>query len=227
MRATPILLALASLVVTEPVPAATGGTITGVVDVIDAQGNAVAIVDAWVYLEEVPRPPHHGRPGKGVTKEIVQRDKEFQPHVVVVPTGATVEFPNRDKGNTEHNVFSPNPYFDLGLWAPDDTDKHPKVFNVAGDHDIYCDRHVKMEAVVKVVDTTFIAEVSTKNGAYSLDGLPDGVYKVVAWIPNSVDVKSEELTVAGGTVKAMTIHLHPGKPKSHKRKDNTDYTIYP
>src|SRR5258708_1128048 len=35
---------------------------------------------------------------------LVQRGKTFQPHVLIVPVGATVEFPNRDP--FFHNVFS-------------------------------------------------------------------------------------------------------------------------
>ena len=47
-------------------------------------------------------------------------DKEFSPHVLVVPVGSTVSFPNHDPFN--HNVFSlseENP-FDLGLYGRDE-----------------------------------------------------------------------------------------------------------
>src|SRR5579862_265795 len=47
--------------------------------------------------------------------KIVQRDKRFVPHLLVVPVGSTVEFPNSDPWL--HNVFSISRgiQFDLGL----------------------------------------------------------------------------------------------------------------
>src|SRR5271157_1106925 len=65
-----------------------------------------------------------GRSGEGPTPEapahkkwqLVQRNKSFQPHVLVVPVGAVVDFPNRDP--FFHNVFSlfDGKRFDLGLY---------------------------------------------------------------------------------------------------------------
>ena len=225
MRITPILLALGSLTLTESVPAATSGKIPGTVTVVDDNGNRVAAEDAWVYLQPVASSSHHRSLGSGVTATITQSGKEFRPHSVVVPKAATVEFPNTD--DTDHNVFSPNPFFDLGLYAPS-KDRHPKVFEDLGEHAIYCDRHRQMWAAVKVVDTTFIAHVDIKTGAYQLGELPDGDYKVVAWVPFSHEVRSEVLTIHdGNTTTAEELHLHQDAPPSHKRKDGGDYPCPP
>ena len=45
-----------------------------------------------------------------------RRNKSFEPHVLVVPVGSVVEFPNRDP--FFHNVFSlfDGKRFDLGLY---------------------------------------------------------------------------------------------------------------
>ena len=56
-----------------------------------------------------------------VRAEIGTADKQFSPHVLVVPVGSTVAFPNHDPFN--HNVFSlseENP-FDLGLYGRGET----------------------------------------------------------------------------------------------------------
>ena len=47
---------------------------------------------------------------------LVQRNKTFEPHLLVVPAGTAVEFPNRDP--FFHNVFSlfEGKRFDLGLY---------------------------------------------------------------------------------------------------------------
>jgi len=225
-RKLPIAFALAALVVTEPIlPAATGGTITGTVEIVDSHGkpfvfhNKKAQAVAFVYVEELTKPRHGG--GKGVTSVITQEDQQFFPHRRVVPVGATVEFPNGD--NVDHNVFSPDPYFDLGLYAKS-KDRHPKVFDEPGEHEIYCDRHRNMWAVVKVVDTVHIAEVDAKTGAFTLDNLPDGKYRVVAWTSFSSESRSDEITIKdGSTVKADTLYLHPGRRKPHDRKDGSKY----
>jgi len=48
---------------------------------------------------------------------LVQKNKSFEPHVLVVPVGSLVEFPNRDP--FFHNVFSlfEGKRFDLGMCA--------------------------------------------------------------------------------------------------------------
>ena len=46
-----------------------------------------------------------------------------------------------------------------------------------------------------VVDTTYIAQV--KDGAYTLSGLPDGKYHVVAWTPFSNEVQTETIVLKG------------------------------
>ncbi len=176
-----------------------------------------------MYLQPVKK--SHRRPAAGgVVATITQKGREFHPHSVVVPRDATVEFPNDDV--EDHNVFSPDPFFDLGLYAPG-KDRHPKVFEELGDHAIYCDRHREMWAEVKVVDTTFIAHVD-KDGAFQLGDIPDGDYKVVAWVPFSNEVRSEVVTIRdGGTATTEALHLHKGAPPSHKRKDKGDYACPP
>ena len=47
-----------------------------------------------------------------------QKDKHFKPHVLAIPVGATVDFPNNDP--IFHNVFSnyDGQIFDLSLYRP-------------------------------------------------------------------------------------------------------------
>ena len=53
--------------------------------------------------------------------QLVQRNKTFQPHVVVVEVGTAVEFPNKDP--FFHNIFSlfDGKRFDLGLYESGST----------------------------------------------------------------------------------------------------------
>src|SRR5256885_2267973 len=65
----------------------------------------------FIYAEPVePKPV---RPGRFTMK---QWEKELTPHVLVIPAGSTIDFPNQDP--IFHNVFSRSRpgEFDLGLY---------------------------------------------------------------------------------------------------------------
>jgi plastocyanin len=72
------------------------------------QGNDVGQAVVWLDTR---------RPVQPVTAEITTSEKSFSPHVLVVPAGSTVSFPNHDPFN--HNVFSLSEEqpFDLGLYG--------------------------------------------------------------------------------------------------------------
>src|ERR1700722_10672719 len=56
------------------------------------------------------------KPIEGSNSRLVQKNKSFEPRILVVPAGSMVEFPNRDP--FFHNVFSlfEGKKFDLGLY---------------------------------------------------------------------------------------------------------------
>src|SRR5689334_15490466 len=84
------------LLVSGQAPAPSGGTISGTVEVFDRSKKAPVTKpkDVWVYLEDQRR--SRSLPGTGVLETITQKNYKFTPQVLVVPLGATVEFPNRD-----------------------------------------------------------------------------------------------------------------------------------
>ena len=104
-------LALASLAWIGQ-PAEVSGRVT-MLDKGDQPGDDVGQAVLWLS-----GPPAQSRPP--AQAEIGTSNKEFSPHVLVVPVGSTVSFPNHDPFN--HNVFSlseENP-FDLGLYGRDE-----------------------------------------------------------------------------------------------------------
>ena len=216
------LVALMPLLVAADNTAPRGGSITGSVVAVK-DGKPTKPADIYVYLEKVGRGGKKTQlPGKGVRREIHQKGEAFDPHIVVIPVGAEVAFPNDDK--QEHNVFSPtDPPFDLGRY---NTDKKGKthVFEDADEFDIYCDIHPQMWATVKVVDSPYIAKV--EDGKFSFANVPPGTYKVIAWTRNSAEVKSEKVAVsAGGSVSlSSALHLQVTvRSGCHDRKDGTPY----
>lgn len=226
MRRPLLLVAILPLLVAADSAQPRGGSITGSVIAVKA-GKPVTLTDVYVYLEPVGRrTKKREHPGKGIRKEIHQKTvggaQVFEPHVVVLPVGGEVAFPNDDK--QEHNVFSPtDPGFDLGRY---NTDKKGKAheFEDADEFDIFCDVHPSMWAKVKVVESAYIAAVV--GGKFTFEGIPPGTYKVVAWTPDSAEVKSEKLVVTNGGTVSLSAALHlqvTVRSGCHERKDGTPY----
>jgi plastocyanin len=122
---------------------------------------------------------------------ITQRDACFHPHVLPLPVGTTVEWPNHD--DIYHNVFSmsePNS-FDLGLY------KDPIIKSNKFDHpgrvDVFCSIHTKMSCIILVLRNPYFASVD-KAGKYRIENVPAGTYKIRAW-HERVPAKSEDVVV--------------------------------
>ena len=130
-----------------------------------------------VYLQSVPSGAAPANPARGPFL-IEQKGLEFEPHVLAVPRGATVEFPNRDL--VFHNVFSLSKAssFDLGRY-PSGSAKSVR-FDDPGLVRVFCHIHSDMTAVVLVLPNPFFTTPS-QDGRYVLDGIPPGEYEVVAW----------------------------------------------
>jgi plastocyanin len=113
-------------------------------------------------------------PQANVSK-MVQSDKQFQPHVLAIPVGTTVDFPNLDP--IFHNAFSniDGQPFDIGLYPPGTTRK--VQFRRPGVVRVFCNIHQSMSAVIVVLDTPWMA-VSDAKGRFSIGGVPPGNYRV-------------------------------------------------
>src|SRR3984893_4174277 len=109
---------------------------------------------------------------------LVQKDKMFTPHLLVVPTGSQVEFPNQDP--FFHNVFSlfNGKRFDLGLYESGSS--RSVKFDRDGVSYIFCNIHPEMGAVVLALSTPFYG-VSGPDGAVVIHGVPQGSYHLNVW----------------------------------------------
>jgi len=108
---------------------------------------------------------------------LTQKNKAFSPHVLAIPVGSTVVFPNEDL--IFHNVFSLSRpgSFDLGLYR--NGDSKTQKFTVPTTLRVFCNIHPQMAAVILVLPTSYIAEADA-SGNYRLD-LPPGRYRITAW----------------------------------------------
>jgi plastocyanin len=226
-----ILLA-ASFVLVARVPHAApaeNGTVQGKIIAVTGP-KVVAPVDVWVYL--APKAKAESAKRALPTAQIVQKKTQFQPHILVVPKGTTIEFPNND--SEDHNVFSPDPYFDLGRYAPNKTPVPTRKFDIANELDqpsdfpIYCDIHKCMWARVKVVDVPgpeYIGRVDPVGGSFALH-VPPGTYDLFAWTAGSRPVHAGEFELAAGkTITLHDLHLQLANVNTeHNNKDGAPYT---
>lgn len=135
----------------------------------DASGVAI-----WLVANDPgdsPAPLHTGQK----TYRMVQRDKQFHPHLLVVPLGSLVVFPNFDPWF--HNVFSlyRGKRFDLGLYEAGA--QKAVRFNRLGPSYIFCNIHPQMMAVILTVNTDFYG-ISDKAGHWTISGVPPGRYQL-------------------------------------------------
>jgi plastocyanin len=194
--------------------AAAAGPVSGTVRTVARPGVAPATV--VVYAEPVDAPA--ARAPRRVT--LLQKNKTFQPRVLAVPIGSSVDFPNND--GIFHNVFSlsdPQP-FDLGLYRAGDTKQ--RTFTAPGIYRVFCNIHPQMTAIIVVTPSAFTTIVGA-DGRFSLD-LPPGRYKITA-LSERASAASVDATSAAGvaTVPEMTLDETSWGFAQHKNKYGKDY----
>lgn len=143
------------------------------VTVVDEQGRPLP--EAVVFLES----PEAGRVVKPMSgAEMAQKDKAFQPGVLVVTRGTLVSFPNQD--TVRHHVysFSPARRFELKLYTG--RPANPVLFDQAGVVVLGCNIHDQMVAWVVVVDTPYHATTAA-DGTAALKEVPPGNYRLHVW----------------------------------------------
>lgn len=201
-------------------------TVTGRVDVPNhnkkaPEGNSNVVV--WLTpLGNTPEPT--ATPQQHV--RLIQKDKTFHPHILVVTVGSVVQFPNEDP--FFHNVFSlfEGKRFDLGLYESGGT--RLVRFDRPGICYIFCNIHPEMSAVVVVLNTPYYA-VSDRTGQISIPNVPPGRYVLHTWHEgsNEEDLKSlaREVSISGPSHSFGTLRLPPSSTVrlAHKNKYGRDY----
>jgi plastocyanin len=161
-------------------------------------GKGIAVV--WV--DAIP-----GKTFPAPDKHVVmdQKGLTFQPHILAVQQGGTVEFLNSD--TVAHNVFwtgiSGNKKLghNMGTWPKGE--KKPFKFDQPGVTPLLCNVHPEMSGYIVVAPTPYFAE-SDASGNFKVAGVPDGKYTVTAW-QEGAKVQSKPVSVAGETSADFTL----------------------
>jgi plastocyanin len=162
--------------------------------------------------------------------QLVQHNKTFQPHVLIVPVGTVVDFPNRDP--FFHNVFSlfDGKRFDLGLYEAGASNS--VRFDRLGVSFLFCNIHPEMSAVVVAVDTPYYG-VSDRKGRVDIQNVPDGKYELHVWyersLPDDLKTLTRAVTISPNSKELGTIQVpeNPSFTSAHKNKYGQDYTPPP
>jgi plastocyanin len=164
------------------------------------------------------RLPHHF--------QLVQSHKQFHPHLLVVPIGSVVDFPNHDP--FFHNVFSlfNGKRFDLGLYEAGIT--RSVKFDRAGVSYIFCNIHPQMSAVIITAQTPYYA-VTDKLGEAVIRRVPDGRYRLSIWsehaLPKTLSDLTQEVTISGDALRLglLPIRATADILANHKDMYGRDY----
>jgi plastocyanin len=167
---------------------------------------------------------------------MAQKVKTFSPHVLALPAGTAVEFPNFDP--IFHNAFSSysGQVFDVGLYPPGRT--RTVVFKREGVVRVFCNIHSSMSAVIVVLKTPYFA-VSDPSGSFTIADVPPGDYRLHVYheraLPQTLEsmecqvkVPGEGLLVPQLVISETGYVLTPHQNKFGREYPSTeDQLLYP
>jgi plastocyanin len=205
-------------------------TLSGRVEVVDSRAPEVRQRHDYsgvaVWLEPVGAAP----PPAPLHVRMLQKDKEFQPHLLIVTVGSTVDFPNLDP--IFHNAFSnyDGQLFDVGLYPPGAT--RSILFSRPGIVRVFCNIHSSMSAVIVVLDTPLFA-ISKPDGRFEISGVPEGERDLTFFHERATQAAlrnaGRRVTIAGERVSVPPVAISETGYLStpHKNKYGQDYPPAP
>lgn len=216
----PILpLAACALLALGALPLA-AATVSGKISFVTKRGQYPVANETLVWLEPAGGKNMRRTPQ---TYQMMTRGKALIPHIVAVPIGSTVQFPNDDP--ISHNLFSlsSNNGFDLGLYRRGAGKAHK--FDTPGVVNVYCNVHPSMSAVIHVMATPYYTFADAA-GNYAVGDVPPGKYRLVAWNEQGGQTNSSIEVSASGAVSgtlAVTLDSRNYRLTSHTDKSGKPY----
>ena len=184
-------------------------------------GGVVVWLTPMAGVDSARLPAHR----EATRARLAQHNKSFEPHVLVVPVGSMVAFPNRDP--FFHNVFSlfEGKRFDLGLYEAGST--RDVLFDKPGVSYIFCNIHPEMSAVLIALDTPYYG-ISDQRGELVIPNVPAGRYTLRVWyeaaLPETLNSMTREITVSETSSTLGVLRLtEAALPQGHKNLYGRDY----
>lgn len=207
----------------------TAGAVTGHVQIISSRDPDVRkhldYSGVVVWLD--PSSGAAAIPVRARKADMTQKDKHFEPHVLAIMVGASVDFPNHDP--IFHNAFSNynGQIFDIGLYAPGSS--RSILFRREGVVRVFCNIHPSMSAVIVVLKSPYFA-VSGKDGAFSIPDVPAGSYRLHVFheraTEQTLDALSKTMDIPARSLEIPSIRVSESGflVLPHKNKYGKDYT---
>jgi plastocyanin len=180
----------------------------------------MGIKNVVVSIEGIKKGKKAEAPAEGYN--LYQKGCWFEPHVMAVPAGASVSFPNKiDK--VMHNLHSytmpsdSNRPFNKGVpfgGTFSTTLKKPGLVKMT------CDVHKWMLAWIVVKDSPYYA-ITDENGNFKIEDIPPGTYKVQAWQEALGRRIKKDITVNAMENTQVDFELKKKKKRKKKKKKQT------
>ena len=225
MQRTPVTLVFAALVSCFLPAQGQEVTLSGRVIVAtkgkETEARHAGGVVVWLQPLEAHAPV---KPFRTSPLKLIQHNKSFEPHLLIVPVGAVVEFPNRD--TFFHNVFSlfEGKRFDLGLYEAGSS--RNVSFDRPGVSYIFCNIHAEMSAVVIALETPYYS-VSNTRGEVVIPDVPVGRYSMHLWyetaLPETLKTLTREINVTEASSTLGLLQVPAERVATHKNKYGMDY----
>jgi plastocyanin len=213
-------------------------TVSGRVELRDSRDPAVRNRNDYSGVVIALKPVEGATPPAADKHTIMlQKDKTFAPHVLAIPAGSVVEFPNADP--IFHNAFSSysGQIFDIGLYPPGTT--RSVRFGREGVVRVFCNIHAAMSAVIVVVGSPYFGSTK-RDGSFEISNVPPGQYDLTVFHERASEATLRELsrkiTVGpdGASLTGMIISEAGYLSIPHKNKyghayspDSGDQATYP
>jgi hemoglobin len=187
----------------EPDKKPAAATLRGAVTIDGKAPSGLGVVMLWPEKGGKKRAPKY--------RIVEQRGKVFAPHVMAVPVGSTVAFPNYDP--LFHDVFSISKAkaFNLGMYKTGES-REVKL-DKPGIVRLGCNLHANMSAYLIVVDAPHYVVVDA-DGTFAFKSLAPGKYKVQAWNEQSAEPMTKTLTIKPGANEGALELRGGGEPIS-------------
>ena len=161
---------------------------------------------------------------------MTQKDKRFEPHVLTVETGTTVDFPNFDP--IFHNAFSnfSGQLFDVGLYPPGSSQS--VHFERPGVVRVFCNIHPTMSALIVVLNSPYFTSTD-RHGDFAIPAVPPGSYELHVFnersLPETLQKVTQSITVTPSPLEIPTLDISEAGylPMPHKNKYGRAYPPTP
>jgi plastocyanin len=195
-------------------------TVSGKIGFLTKRGQHPVVNETVVWLEPVGNT--HAPRRAAASFELTTRGKTLTPHVLIVPAGSTVAFPNEDP--ISHNLFSLSSGndFDLGLYRSGVRKSH--TFTTAGIVNVYCNVHPNMSAVIHVMSTPYYAFIA-RDSTFALTDVQPGRYDAVVWneVGGTARLGPVEVSPSGISDLSITLDSRGLRATGHMNKFGKPY----